>query len=118
MSKIYLILFLCFGTLLCNEFSDNIIHNTNNNTTKEQKNAIKIPKDTIDEQIQKYFDNDLEVLVASFTQHSSNDNKKCKGTIYILRNKKKPQMRVAYENGPVQDIVMEGRYIFIINRKT
>ncbi len=117
MSKIYLILFLCFGTLLCNGFSDNITHNTNNNIKKEEE-AIKLPKDTIDEQIQKYFDNDLEVLVASFKQHSSNDNKKCKGTIYILRNKKKPQMRVAYENGPVQDIVMEGRYISIINRKT
>ena len=75
-------------------------------------------KYTIENQLKEFFESKLKVFVASFVQQSSNDKTKCRGTIYILRDNKKPQMRVAYENGPIQDIIMEGKKISIINRKT
>ena len=71
---------------------------------------------TLDKQVENYF-YQLNTFAASFEQIDSKD-KKCNGKMYISKTNKKPQVRVNYNNGEIQDIIMNGRYISIINRKT
>ena len=107
MKYIFSILAVCFNVILCNvEIQSN-----------EKKIISTSGEYTIEKQLKEYFENTLESLVASFIQKSSDTNEKCNGTIYISRNKNKPQMRVQYKNGSIQDIFMSGRYISIIDRK-
>ena len=112
MKHLYIVLALCCNIILCSCNATNTNKSPNGNKT-----IFASGEYTVEKQLKEYFEN-IESLVASFVQQSSNNNEKCKGTIYILRNKKKPQMRIKYENGQIQDIFMSGRYISIIDRKT
>ena len=108
MKCIFAILAVCFNLMLCNC----------NVQSNENKVILTSGEYTVEKQLKEYFENNLESFVASFIQKSSDSKEKCNGTIYISRNKNKPQMRVQYKNGPIQDIFMSGRYISIIDRKT
>ena len=83
MKCIYIVLTLCFNVILCSCDATN---------TSKSSNGSKIiftsGEYTVEKQLKEYFEN-IESLVASFVQQSSSDNEKCKGTIYILRDKKR-----------------------------
>ena len=100
--------------------NNNILQKSNNNILQKSNNNI-LQTNNIIQILENYFSN-LKSFKASFVQQSREiQNKKiekCEGTINISRDKKNPKMEIEYENGKIQKIYMEGRYISIINRKT
>ena len=91
----------------------NTIINCESSQIEQSKQSIPISK-----QIENYL-NSLEVLSVKFTQKSSSDNRSHKGNIWILRgNKSKSQARVVYDSGPISDMLIQGRYVTIIDRRT
>ena len=99
---------------------NNIGNPTKYNTQLNNVNNNNIKK--YDDQLKKFFEK-LELFNAIFVQQSKNIQdkfykEKCDGTIDIRRNDTNPQMKILYINGPIQEIVMQGRFISILNRKT